>query len=289
MDQCIDQSLVNKIMVVGKFKYIAVLGVWLTIAAYSCQTNSSKEESKHQTSQDTLTYKVVDFFQNSPYFLKGEQGMDTTYFFASYPYFENEKINQLLRSSILIDGEDSVQQAAESFLSGFNEFVEDSADPSYHTAWFREVRANVLINRPNVLSIATDIDDFSGGAHGNHVKLIANFDLKNDKKIALDDLVSKEKRKEFLKIAEKFFRKTERLSDQEQLEGKYFFENGQYSLAENFGLERENLLFYYNPYEIKSYAEGTTALRIPYQAIEHLLTDSGKTYVQSIIGNQPKT
>ncbi len=277
-------------MVLEKSKYAAVLGIWITIVANSCQSNpNSGKHEAHQTSRDTLPYKVVDFFKNSPYFLDGEQGIDTTYFYASYPDFENKKINQLLRSSILIDGEDSIQQAADSFLSGFNEFVEDSSDPTYHTAWFREIRTNILVNRPSLLSIATEIDDFSGGAHGNHVKLIANFDLVNDKKIVFNDLVSREKQKEFIKIAEKYFRKMERLGDYERLDGKYFFENGQYALAENFGLERNSLLFYYNPYEIKSYAEGSTSLRIPYEAIEHLLTDSGKVYVQRIISNQPKT
>ncbi|MFE7085325.1 DUF3298 domain-containing protein [Sphingobacterium spiritivorum] len=275
-------------MGIGKMRYGITCGIFAALLWTSCHSGN-EGQGDSQVARDTLRYKLVDFYENSPYFIEGESGIDTTYFKASYPSFENDKINQLLRSSILIDGEDSVRQAAESFLGGFNEFVEDAANPSYHIAWFRELHSYVVLNNTRILSIATQIDDFSGGAHGNHVMILSNFDILNNKKITLPDLISKEKQKELLKIAEKYFRKAERLKDNENLSGKYFFEDGKYALAENFALEKDSLLFYYNPYEIKSYVEGSTALRIPYQEIEHLLTDSGKVYLQQISSNQPKT
>ena len=241
-------------MGIGKMRYGIVCGIFAALLWTSCHSGNERHGGSQMT-RDTLRYKLVDFYENSPYFIEGESGIDTTYFKATYPSFENDKINKLLRSSILIDGEDSVRQAAESFLGGFNEFVEDAANPSYHIAWFRELHSYVVLNNTRILSIATQIDDFSGGAHGNHVMILSNFDILNNK----------------------------------NLSGKYFFEDGKYALAENFALEKDSLLFYYNPYEIKSYVEGSTALRIPYQEIEHLLTDSGKVYLQQISSNQPKT
>ena len=71
-------------------------------------------------------------------------------------------------------------------------------------------------------------------------------------------------------MASTIFRKQEGLSPTQSLEN-YFFENQKFSLNTNFLITKKGLLFYYNSYEIRSYAEGPMELLVPYTAISGLL------------------
>ncbi|MNL65691.1 hypothetical protein D3C87_1900590 [compost metagenome] len=71
-------------------------------------------------------------------------------------------------------------------------------------------------------------------------------------------------------VAEKIFRKNEKLSPTESLKDKYFFENDTFSLNQNFTITEKGLKFLYNPYEIKAYVYGTTELLIPFAELKDI-------------------
>ena len=64
------------------------------------------------------------------------------------------------------------------------------------------------------------------------------------------------------------FRKNEKLSATEPLEERYFFDKGKFALAQSFYVNDKGLVFLYNPYEIKAYAEGYTELIVPFSALK---------------------
>ena len=75
-------------------------------------------------------------------------------------------------------------------------------------------------------------------------------------------------------IAEKIFMEQEELADNDFT--NYFFTDDVFALNENFLLKEKSILFLYNVYEIKSYAEGITNLEIPYTQIIHLMTPEAR-------------
>jgi hypothetical protein len=110
-----------------------------------------------------------------------------------------------------------------------------------------------------------------GGAHGGSKTLFLNWNAKTDKEISVDDIFNKDYSNALNNVAEKIFRKDEKLSDTASLKEHYFFEKSKFSLNDNFAITPTGLSFLYNEYEIKSYAEGQTTLFIPYAQIKSLL------------------
>lgn len=232
--------------------------------------------------KDSLPYTIKKFVDFSPYFAGTESAMDTTSFSATYPVF-NEEVNQLIKGALFVDGEDAVEQVSESFLSSFNEYAEDelhSGNKEFH-AWFKDQQARVVLNTGRFLTVANALTDYTGGAHGMEVELWFNYDIANKKRLALTDLVQDTTR--LKEIAEKHFRKKENLKETDSFGSGYFFDNNQFTLADNYGLTKEGLLFHYNIYEIKAYSEGSTTIIVPYKELKGLMTEVGNQLIDSLL------
>lgn len=231
---------------------------------------------------DTIVYSYKTYKDISSYLVENDDNIDTAYYQISYPHFVDSTLNKIIHPHILIDGEESVEMAAQSFIWGFNEFVEESSTQNIYFPWYKNVKSEVWTITPLLMTIATAVDEYTGGAHGNHYTIISNIDMQNKKKIEIKDIVEKEKITDLTKIAEIHFRKNENLADSVSLEKDFFFENGTFAINDNFGLTKSSLIIYYNEYEIRPYAEGPTLLEIPYSDIEKILNSTGKKYVNSI-------
>lgn len=237
--------------------------------------DKNKEVEQRLPVTDTASYRIVHFKDFSPYFSGTDTQLDSTTFSARYPVFADD-IDSLVKKAIFIDGEDNIEQVADSFLGGFNEYAEEQierGDQTFHT-WYKHQDCRVVLNIPGFLTLRHAINDYTGGAHGMELELWYNFDLHDRKQLALTDVVQDTSK--LRALAETYFRKQESLDDTTSYGGAYFFEDNTFALAENFGMTAEGLLFHYNPYEIKSYAEGATTLLIPYSELKDILTDKGK-------------
>lgn len=246
------------------------------------KTNLKIEDLTRVERKDTLRYTYQIFKSTSPYLIENEDGIDTTYFQISYPFFEDKDINYLINDYIVLESEKTVDQVADSFLSGFNEFVEDQSTSTVNFPWHQLIISKVITNTPLLLTISTFRDEYTGGAHGNHVTLLSNFDLTANKKVELKEIIKKDKLTELTSIAETYFRKIENISDTTSLKD-YFFLDGNFSINDNFAITKDGLLFFYNEYEIKPYSEGTTEILIPFSDITDQLNNKGKKYVQSVV------
>ena len=238
---------------------------------------------KNETfSQDSLIYSYKFVKESSPYVVENNGVLDTSYYKISYPFFENSSINEIINPYILVDGDESFTSAAESFILGFNEFVEDENTNKIHSSWYKSVITKVWTNTALLLTLATSVEEYTGGAHGNYYKVISNIDLNTKQKIEIKDIFEEDKLVQFTKIAETIFRKSEGLHESTSLAKDFFFENGIFAITNNFGLKKDSLILYYNEYEIKPYAAGPTCLKIPFSEIESLLNSTGKKYLLSI-------
>lgn len=254
---------------------LAVSAVWLSLAC----TDRNQQKQHGATAPisiatDTLAYRLEFYKETSPY-LAGETGEDTTFYAVRYPVFSSET-DSLVRDAIFLEGEQEARHAAESFLSEYNSYAENERTRSSSAlhSWFRRVDCAVALNIPGFLTLKNTVSEYTGGAHGIQIEVWSNYALQDSRLLSLSDLF--QDTVVLQQIAEGYFRKQENLSDTSSYEDGYFFEDGVFALAANFGLVREGLLFHYNPYEIKAYAAGPTDLLVPYTALEAILTPMGK-------------
>ncbi len=259
--------------------------LWLYFVLSSCDATTGQSQNHvYDTviTGDTLRYAYTKLQETSPYYIVNDDMIDTAKFHIQYPIFDSIPFNEILKNAILIDGEQSIEDAARSFIDAYDEFAEDHSTGLISAAWYKKAQARVINNTPLFLTLETAIDEYTGGAHGSHLTFYHNIDVQKSKKIALDELFHDDKFVDFVKIAEKQFRKQENISVDYSLEEDFFFEGGKFTLNDNFGLGKSSLIIYFNEYEIRPYAEGSTQIEIPYTDLISLLNIRGRQIVESI-------
>ncbi|RKD13672.1 hypothetical protein BCY91_08845 [Pelobium manganitolerans] len=259
----------------------------LALAFLACNNNKTGQQNTDSSSQinentltafsstDTLPYQIKDFYRETARSKNPADSSKYAYVKASYPKFGadqdflNRKITSLLSAEPWTGkNQHSLMKASESFFKDFETFKKEVPESPAGYAWEQSI--TVKFQDTNLIVFASESYVYTGGAHGMPSLLYSNFDLKNEKDIKLEDILIKDYKKPLTRVAESIFRKNEGLSQTDSLEN-YFFENKVFYLNDNFAVTQKGLLFTYNVYEIKSYAEGMTDLFIPYQKIKGLV------------------
>ncbi len=227
------------------------------------------------TKTDTLTYKfdsikVYSKIQTS----KTKQPADTAKAVIVYPVFKDQDVNKFLEDRVIgLAGKQehykTYKELATGFIKEFDTFKSTAAQSE--AAWFEDMNLKVITNYPNYLAVLYTYVDYKGGAHPNTLFTYFNYNPKTKQTITLDSLIKADGMPKLRAVAEKIFRKNEKLSANASLSEGYFFANGVFSLAETFTVTKEGLKFLYNPYEIKAYAAGTTTLIVPFTEIKDIL------------------
>jgi len=243
------------------------------------QTKAHSIFNKNLT--DTAVYQQKTVYESSPYLTENEGQLDTSFVKITYPEFKDSILNGIVTDAMLLEGETNIQHYVNNFIESYGNFIEEN-DIQYPIAWSKETNVDVQVLTPEIISIRNRTYEFTGGAHGNYFELWSNYSLQDYKKLDLNRFISEDKIKDFTKIAEKIFRNQEGLQDTSNLERDYFFENGKFALAANYGFLKKGIAFFYNTYEIKPYSAGPTQLIVPYEQVEHILTNTGKQYVKHI-------
>lgn len=250
-----------------------------------CQSNPTGDRSGRFSGEnsaiDTLRFHDTTIRKFSPYLVENDGQIDTTVVELTLPKFDDTLMNQIVTDNILLEGEADMEQFMNNFLEGYGNFVEEN-DIRYPLAWNKTTEIKVGFHTPELMVIKNSTYEFTGGAHGNSFQIWNVYDVENYRKLPFNTFVPDDKLKDFTKIAEKFFRQHENLSDSTNLEEAYFFEDGIFKLAGNYGISEAGIEFHYNPYEIKPYVAGSTTFTVPVEAITDCLTETGKNYFRNI-------
>lgn len=151
-----------------------------------------------------------------------------------------------------------------------------SSFPDYKASWSIEINSDIIYQDSSFISVATTIFSYTGGAHPNSNQVYKSFDLNTGKAITLDDLLVKGYEEELNESAEIEFRMLKEIPPAFTLEEKgYVFEGGKFKLNDNFAIINESILFYYNPYEIASYADGPTEIELKLTDYVNLIDPNG--------------
>jgi hypothetical protein len=182
-----------------------------------------------------------------------------------YPVFTGQKIlndtishRLLMQFGITGKADSNLKQLAEQFLKAGKDF-------SLNT------NTEVIRQDSSILVMQLSGYRFIGGARGYYLVSFINWDTKAEKKIELKDIFADVHTGVLNIIAEKIFRKQEKLSDSASLKPGYLFKGGRFTLNNNFLITPIGIRFLYNQNEIKTYSAGQTDILIPYSQIRSLL------------------
>ncbi|WP_316821279.1 DUF3298 and DUF4163 domain-containing protein [Pedobacter gandavensis] len=260
-------------------KKLAILLLALSFAA--CQSEKKANEQGDTTglaNQEMNADKELTFkYDSLKVFSKPNPKVkttDTAYVRIVYPVFSDQKLNQLVQQKT-IDAivnpdekkDQTYQQVAANFLKGYEEIRDTEGTMG---AWFLDAETKVLTDQPDYLGLEHSLVNYSGGAHPNSAMIYWNINPQTLQEITLESLIKEGSIPQLTSIAEKIFRKNEKISPTASLKDSYFFENDKFSLNRNFTITKEGLKFLYNPYEIKAYAYGSTELTIPFSEIKDI-------------------
>lgn len=170
-----------------------------------------------------------------------------------------------------------INEKPESFESLITEITEGYEDvleayKNYSTEWSLEISSDIIHQSSKFISLATSIYSYTGGAHPNSYLVYKTYDLKTGNRVFLNDLFVEGFEDKLNPAAEIEFRMNHEILPSIKLsDAGYFFEEDKFILNDNFAVMDGSLLFYFNPYEITSYAQGPDELQIGFSDYKALI------------------
>ncbi len=245
-------------MINTKPKTIIQLFFWtiILIGIHSCTKNESFTFEKHNFDTNTLLdcktndcasldINLITIIDDRPVCKK----MNT----------EIEKIT----CSILNVDENQPKQTLEEAILQFNDSYHDISQkyPDEIPPYEASIASELSFQCKSMISVLIDSYVFTGGAHGYGGITYINLDTKTGKQISNTELFKDYV--EFKKYAEMVFRSKYDILKSESINSSgFFFKDDTFSLPENIGFNEQEVILYYNPYEISSYAEGPVEIKI---------------------------
>lgn len=139
-------------------------------------------------------------------------------------------------------------------------------ETDFESGFTLEVNCSVKSIYKNILCIEVTSYSYSqGAAHPNSYTEYINFNLETGKKIKYEDIIERTAIQTLSQAVENMFEKSYSEDD------GWDYEKGNFPLSRNFILQSNGIFFFYNSYEIGSYAQGSQSLVIPYNKIRSLI------------------
>ena len=179
----------------------------------------------------------------------------------------NKVVNNALKEELIYvlnfnDEQDAVEieTAIRLFGKGYTDLKQLYAEEA--TPWEVKVNGSVSFEDKEILTIKLDSYLFTGGAHGYNTTHYLNFDKLNGIELNTEDLFKNTS--DFEKYVETKFRLQEDIPEGGDINSTGFmFETGSFYLPQNIGYTKEGIQFFYEQYEIASYADGPIIITIP--------------------------
>lgn len=149
-------------------------------------------------------------------------------------------------------------------------------DPATVASWydyFQNIESHVQLYEGDLLVYRAEFNEFTGGAHGMERTNFLNIDLKSKKLLTLDDLFIEESSDPLTHLLWMQLMRDNKASTREELEYMGYGLTGDLVPTENFYLNHQGIAFFYNVYEFAPYSMGPVEIKLPFEAIAHLLKD----------------
>lgn len=110
--------------------------------------------------------------------------------------------------------------------------------------------------------------DYLGGAHPSTTVTAQTFRVDDGRPLVMDDVLTGDYETLLHTLAQTAFRAVRRIPDSMSFSDAGFFDDGTFRLARTWMLSTEGIEFYYNAYEVASYAQGPTEITVPWTALD---------------------
>lgn len=154
------------------------------------------------------------------------------------------------------------------------ESTEDSASIGAWYSYYKGIEGHVQLYHNNLLVYRTDYNEYTGGAHGVYMTSYLNLRLDTLTPIRLDDLFIPTYKDALTDLLWNQLMADNQVTTHEELEDMGYTSTGELTPTENFFLDRDGITFHYNIYEIAPYVMGAIQIRLPYDAVRHLLNEN---------------
>lgn len=181
--------------------------------------------------------------------------------------------NFLLNDSITIrDPELLIENIAFDFFESYRAAT-DGVPNIEQTAsfnWEKKLTMEARYNENNLLTMKMDKYGFTGGAHGVNITLYRVFNLLDDTPLELKDIFISGYEEQLIAILDKKLRRLNGIQQEENLIESGFLVDS-LILTDNFFVNNDGIGFFYNVYEIASYATGSTELFCSFYDLKDIL------------------
>lgn len=174
----------------------------------------------------------------------------------------SDRVNYILNGS---EGDTrSLEQMGNDFVGDFEQFMKDM--PDFGLGWYFNGYVEVMVASDTLISLRVDRESFTGGAHASYTTNFVNIDPKTGTAYLLDAMLRAGYEDELNRLAVEDLQEQLGLNQNDSIDGPGFDPN--FKLNENYGFRKEGIVFYFNDYEVPSFAEGPTEVLIPYEKLQ---------------------
>ncbi|MCM1313155.1 MAG: DUF3298 and DUF4163 domain-containing protein [Bacteroides sp.] len=114
-------------------------------------------------------------------------------------------------------------------------------------------------------------DSYSGGAHPVSYTTKMCFSVENGERVHLEDVFCEDSTGRLVKMLTEQLMRTKGAETKKELKKRGYLNFTEMFVSENFSLEPDSVVFFYNEYDIAPYSEGPTTLSLSYKDMKGLL------------------
>lgn len=185
---------------------------------------------------------------------------------------------------MMLTPQEAVKKYTEKYVSDYRKDLEslykkdeqDKEDDASMEAWYsyyKGIESHVQLYIKHLLVYRIDYNEYTGGAHGIYTSSFLNMDLRTLSPIRLDDLFVGNYNEALTDLLWNQLMADNKVTTRQELEDLGYATTGELEPTENFYLSKEGITFYYNVYDIAPYVMGPVQITLPYEMMQHLLSD----------------
>ncbi|MCI7349005.1 DUF3298 and DUF4163 domain-containing protein [Bacteroides stercoris] len=180
--------------------------------------------------------------------------------------------------------EEAVKKYTEKYVGDYRKDLEpmyrkdeqDKENAGEIGAWYsyyKGIESHVQLYTGHLLVYRIDYNEYTGGAHGIYMSTFLNLDLRTLAPIRLDDLFAGDYKEQLTDLLWNQLMADNKVATRQELEDMGYVTTGDLTPTENFYLSKDGITFYYNVYDIAPYVMGPVKITLPYEMMQHLLSD----------------
>ncbi|MDL2257419.1 DUF3298 and DUF4163 domain-containing protein [Bacteroidales bacterium OttesenSCG-928-I14] len=139
------------------------------------------------------------------------------------------------------------------------------------------MRNTILLNRGNVISMVTNVYEYTGGAHGASSTTGIVIDLTNGEQIHYEDVFSENQKSEISDLILRHLKYSRNAVDFDELR-ELGFDFDFIEPTPNFVVVDKGIVFIYGQYELGSYSVGIVEVLVPFEEIMPYINPDSPIY-----------